>query len=477
MSTKQLTLQQLPDDVLVLMMQHLAVDDLFACRLVCRRLRDLALHPEIWSHRRLDEDKPCVCAVLGLAPCLDRAVYSKKVHTRAFTMTRCAVRHLTLRVRQGTECARACIALLRQEVLGRLKSVQLHVSYSLEDVAPVAPLEDADALLGTLVACRGLESLDLTDSLPEQYVMRPVLHGPSRSSLKYFRCYLSEETATFVNTVLAGHAATLQEVDFGCQYFEEEGTFQPFVGLSVLRRLTCTVFTGMQALASCKMLTAVSLSLFEDYTPESVVQGAVEFLRLLAGQLRTVSLEFQYADGDNEHFDRLLRALACSGESLVEQLTILTIPIGAPLLRALPRLPALRVLSVLKSPLVDPEDDDCVGDILAGITPATAPSLRRLELSTSDLQGCLHEWLHRDAVGRVLAANPSLHVHVWGTRGCRGGGPCEACALGCHREAIRDFKKGRRVGLFSHGPGECTHPEDHITGDKWTWIHFYCNSD
>ncbi|XP_026283803.1 uncharacterized protein LOC113210161 [Frankliniella occidentalis] len=467
-----LHLHRLPDDVLVLVMQRLAVDDLLACRLVCKRLGGLALQPDAWRHRRLDDDKPCVCAVLGLAPCLDKAVYSKKVHTTAFMTTRCAVRHLTLIIKKGTECARACLAVRNQEALGRLRNVELEVWRSPEDVAP---LDDADALLRTLVALSpGLESLDLLNGLPTPYAMRPVLHGPCRPSLRYFRCALSQRYENFVNTVLAGHAATLQEVHLGHDHCEES-TLELLVGMSELRALTCRLCPGMRALASCEMLRDVSFSMFRKDTPETVVQvkGLADFFRQ-AGQLRTVSIEFRYGDFDFENFDDLMAALASSGESLVHQLSVVNLPYAAPLLSALPRLPALRVLGVLNSPLIDFDlDVDTVDELLVGLT---APSLRRLELSTLDTDGCLHEWLHRDEVARVLTANPSLHVHVWGTHGCRRWERCEECALGCHREVTGDYRKGRRVGLFSHGPGKCTHPEDHITGDKWTWIHIRCVS-
>ncbi|XP_052133192.1 uncharacterized protein LOC127752306 [Frankliniella occidentalis] len=473
MSAEQKSLHQLPDDVLVLVMQHLAVNDLFACRLVCQRLATLALHPEVWRHRRLD-DKTCVCAVLSLAPCLDKVVYSKKAHTTAFATTRCAVRHLTLHIKKGTECALACLAVRNQEALGRLRNVELEVWYSSEDVAP---LDGADALLRTLVErSSALESLDLLNGLPEPYAMRPVLHGPLRSSLRYFRCSLSERSENFVNTVLAGHAATLQEVHLGHEYCEES-TFELLVGMSELRGLTCKLFPGMQALASCEMMRDVSVCMDNEYTPETVVQGAAEFFRL-AGQLRTVYIEFQYVDGEEEDLEDLMKALASSGESLVHQLSIVSLPDAPTLLRALPRLPALRVLGMLNSPLIDPMDDGRMDELLLGITPATAPSLRRLELSTFDLTGCLHEWLHRDAVGQVLTANPSLHVHVWGTHGCRRWVACEACAMGCHREVTANYNdNGRRIGFFSHGPGTCMHPEDHdVTSGKWTWVHIRCNS-
>ncbi|XP_026274039.2 uncharacterized protein LOC113203514 [Frankliniella occidentalis] len=475
------TLRQLPAEILMLVMQHLSVDDLLACRLVCRRLGSLVLQPEVWCRRQLGDDKPCLCAVLCLAPCLDKVVFSNKVHTKAFTMTRCAVRHLTLHIKKGTECAQACVAVLKQELLGRLRSVELEVWHSPEDVAP---LDSGEALLKTLVSCSsGLESLDLHDGLPRPYTMRPVLHGPLRSSLTYFRCEISEASETFVNTVLAGHAASLEEVHLGSGDCKKD-TFQLFVGVPNLRSLTCLMFPGMQVLASCQKLRDVSFYA-DDRIPEPVVRGAAKFFRL-ARKLRSVSVEFCYSEGDRRRFMELLEALCSSGESL-EQLSVVCPPNLPPLLRALPRLPALQLLGVLVTTLIDPLPDGQEKErhkFLVGITPATAPSLRRLELSTNDTLGCLHEWLHRDAVARVLTANPSLHIHVWGTHGCnflrwRRQRYCEACAMGCHREATGNFEEDeeRRVGLFSHGPGKCTHPEDHVTGDKWTWIHIHCNSD
>lgn len=83
-----LILDQLPDDVLVHAMQYLDPADLLACRLVCKRIGDVALHREVWRHRQYrhlgafgPRVKECACPVLLLAPCLHTLAIHKNTIT------------------------------------------------------------------------------------------------------------------------------------------------------------------------------------------------------------------------------------------------------------------------------------------------------------------------------------------------------------------------------------------------------------
>ncbi|KAE8747622.1 hypothetical protein FOCC_FOCC005601, partial [Frankliniella occidentalis] len=63
-----LLLDRLPEDVLLSVMMYMDVPSLLRCRLVCRRLGTLALHPDVWRHRECVDSDPWFCAALRLAP-------------------------------------------------------------------------------------------------------------------------------------------------------------------------------------------------------------------------------------------------------------------------------------------------------------------------------------------------------------------------------------------------------------------------
>ncbi|XP_052131838.1 uncharacterized protein LOC127751798, partial [Frankliniella occidentalis] len=101
------SMEHLPTELLEKVMGHLAVRDLLALRLVCKRLGDVAVRPRVWRHRRLDlasaPAKPCACVVLRVAPRLRRMqLYagSDKYHTRALVETNCAVDEVVLHLCQ-----------------------------------------------------------------------------------------------------------------------------------------------------------------------------------------------------------------------------------------------------------------------------------------------------------------------------------------------------------------------------------------
>ncbi|XP_026293184.1 uncharacterized protein LOC113217485 [Frankliniella occidentalis] len=473
MSSEQLTLAQLPDDVLLVVMQLLDIAYLFALRLVCKRLGGLALHPDAWRHRRLHDT--CGCAVLRLAPCLDAAVYGrdgkKHFHNSAFMATTCAVRHLDL-FPEDNDYAAIALVIRNQEALGRLRSVKL--------MAWPKSQGRFDVLLKTLVACSSvLESLDLFIS-SKPYAMGPVLYGPPRSSLKCFRCETFKDAESFFNTLLAGHAATLEEVDFSVdsRHSISADTAALLLRMPRLRKLQCLVFPGMEVLAACKMLADVSLGVSLE---EGAIAGAVAFFRQ-ANQLRVVSLDYTWLDYCD--MKSLPRALASSGRSLVERLTIDNF-YGElqPLFGALPRLPALRVLSFLNSCMLRPCNADKMDELLLGLTPASAPTLRLLELSQEPVvnplfKGCIHAWLHMhsDSLKKALAANPLLHILVQNPSVCGDGDSCDdnvcdVCPLDCHPQVRGDACLRGKLGLFSHDPNKCPSPENHTIDSSHVWIH------
>ncbi|XP_052126693.1 uncharacterized protein LOC113205841 isoform X3 [Frankliniella occidentalis] len=413
-------LDQLPDDVVVAVMQFLDVKDVLACRLVCKRLCGLALDRDVWRHRLLEDFHPSAGAVLHLAPCLDTLTVMGRV--LAATTTRCAVAKLELfsntwAAPNGAPLALTLgLALRNQESLGRLRGLQLGWMGSGLTLA-------TDALVRTVASCSNLKSLEVI-GLPN--VIHPVQHGPPMPSLTYFRCSVDKNSASFVHTILAGHAATLEEVNL-------------------------VIGAGLE---------------IADTSTTAELLGTMPRLRSLRCQDLTDTTEFG---------TMLVEALISSERSHLERLALLEVKVVRPLLLALPSLPALRHLDL---DAVEPNDV-----LLKSITPATAPALTLLEVVLLGFGLCPHAWLHRDAVKATLTANPKLHIQLW----CNSDDKCvpqdcETCVVGCHQEVQWDVV--RRIGLYSHDPDMCPSPEDHTDDTDWqrsyyqtpdvpcTWIRF-----
>ncbi|XP_026285983.1 uncharacterized protein LOC113211727 [Frankliniella occidentalis] len=235
MATSQVTLEQLPDDVLVTVMQFLNdVEDVLACRLVCKRLCGLAVHRDVWSYRSLADDHPSAGAVLHLAPCLDTLIVTGRVPTLAATSTRCAVASLELRGNSGYfKPKKYAFIVNKQASFGRLRRLELfHL------ICRVFERAKADVLVRTVASCSGLESIKVIGKLPE--VTHPVVQGPPRPSLTTFRCPpLTENSASFINTILAGHADTLEDVCIMSEgvKFDGTATVNLLAALPRLRRL------------------------------------------------------------------------------------------------------------------------------------------------------------------------------------------------------------------------------------------------
>ncbi|XP_052124521.1 uncharacterized protein LOC127749631 isoform X1 [Frankliniella occidentalis] len=449
------TMEQLPDDVIVAVMQFLSVEDLFACRLVSRRLCGLVSHWDVWRDRSLSDDLPCANAVLRLAPCLDALVVTGRYPTLAVTTTQCAVAILELHIfdRESFNDAEYALTVHRQESLGRLRRLELTSNEHYFRSPPVA-----DVLVRTMASCSGLQSLEVCDSLPN--TNHPIEHGPSKPSLTQFGCPIDEQSKSFVHTMLAGHAATLEDVDISDSHYGigDSETAGLLASMPRLRRLRCNdSVEGFGAVAASKSLRDVSITLFGEPDEEN---EAVEFLRR-AKQLRRIRLSY-CTDFSAEFCGRVSEALTSSMVSKVERLALDGFTEVRLLFRELPSLPYLHHLELTEAP---PDDE-----LLLSISPETAPALRRLELGTCG-QVCPHSWVHRDAVRVTLAANPKLHILLWhNKKDC--GQACEACRWTCHPEVIK-WSKVRKVGLFSHDPGKCPSPEDHTDTVEWQRSNYY----
>ncbi|XP_026272803.2 uncharacterized protein LOC113202668 [Frankliniella occidentalis] len=456
MATSMLTLEQLPDDVIVVVLQYLPVKDVLDCRLACKRLCILALHWDVWRHRSLEDDNPHAGAVLHLAPCLDKLTVTGRVPTLAVTSTRCAVAGLKLHGGAALDAPEYALAVRNQESLGRLRRLELETTS--------IGLRHADALVRTVASCSFLESIDVVGWLPD--VTHPVVLGPPRPSLTNFRCPLNSHSISFVDTILAGHAATLEKVDLLDVYTSEETrtrTANLLGAMPRLRSLRCSDrLWGLQDVAECKTLTRVHIMIHGD------VYGKVETVAKLlrrAKQLRSVHLENGRSSEYCSVSAVLVEALASAGRFHLEELLLEEFDDVRPLLRALPSLPALRHLDLYADSAEEPNDE-----LLESITPATAPALRLLEIGEVT-QRCPHAWIHGAAVKATLAENPSLHILLWYTnRDKCVPQDCEACVTGCHREIKWGVRKC--LGLYSHQPDKCPSLEYH-TDDPCadSWIH------
>ncbi|XP_052125900.1 uncharacterized protein LOC113207318 isoform X2 [Frankliniella occidentalis] len=459
-------MESLPDDVLLEVMQYVAVPDLFACRLVCKRFLDLVQHGDVWRLRQLDETDPWMCTVLRLAPCLEEmrlALPLKRCHT-PFT-TKCAVADLALDFRDSDtplDAVQAAFVIRHQAALGRLKRIE--VSY-LE-----LPYFEWAVLSGTLASTAGLEALQLDVRVIGSPAPAPVLHGAvSTASLEAFFCILVPELEPFCRCILTVHSATLHVVTLNDHWRDQRhystttATWLAprLAGMPNLTHLQCTLLPGMEALATCSSLRSVRIDV-QSNAPE-LIRGAAAFLRH-ATQLRQVCLLcinpsiHPLSDVGKD----LVVALASSGKSRVMQLSI-SYPnknsdadfSAQPPVEALSSLPVLESLSITGLP----------EEVLPGISPTTTPALRTLAICPVEPpKGCAHAWMHSDAVRAVLSLNPLLHIKLSFSKGSCQGELCQWCSMGCHRD-MWGFK---RIAVFSHDPSvKClqNHSDDRF------WIH------
>ncbi|KAK3907580.1 Protein NLRC5 [Frankliniella fusca] len=444
-----LAMERLRDDDLLLVLQRLAVADLLACRLVCKRLAALALHPDAWRRRRLtgaDARGRRACAVLRLAPCLaemDVTLPGKRdvgTHQPPYATTRCAVRSLRLDAAAATPELTALV-IRNQVALGGLRRLHLVLSpYKRDPTVVLETLASADGLQRLLL----YNNPDLTDSdfLPD-YMTLPLHATLPQPSLRFFECHYEQSSQLFIDFMLAAHAATLEEVDLGeHSLFEDSNTTTARLlgGIPNLRKLSCPLLPDLSAAGAGGALRELDL-----YIRPGMMVDVTLGARLLrrARQLRKVSLVYD-TDGESDYAcAEVILALGPSVETLVVWLDDLVRAAAAPFplqLRALRAvLPSLRQLAELELN-TKAVTEDLVR--LLDITPSSAPALRRLELSGvvewTDSVRCPHYMVHRwDAMGALMRENPRLYValsdcsHYSCCLDGFGDDTCDVCKLSC----------------------------------------------
>ncbi|XP_034231883.1 uncharacterized protein LOC117639923 [Thrips palmi] len=121
----QSLLLALPDDALLAVLAFLPPRQLFDCRVLCRRLRDLCLHADLWRRVRLSSRDSTLRAALRLAPCLREVnLYYTGETDPEPEVTACVVARLKLFV-SNLSVARASAAVLKQSRLGGVKELVL----------------------------------------------------------------------------------------------------------------------------------------------------------------------------------------------------------------------------------------------------------------------------------------------------------------------------------------------------------------
>ncbi|XP_052125887.1 uncharacterized protein LOC113207322 [Frankliniella occidentalis] len=462
-------MESLPDEVLVMVMRHVAVTDLFSLRLVCKRFAGLALHPDAWRYQRLNGNSPRSRpdAVLRIAPCLAELTVTLPARDRpSYHWTTCAVESLVLNDYTRSSAAygghRASQVIRRQAELGRLRRLSVNFQYfvSLQSWQTVG-------------STSGLKKLEVRGFSP-RITGDPGMQAPP-SSLEVFTCGSGgsrEQTTFFIDFILAAHAATLREVNLRSVFIPAPASTAPLLAaIKGLQKLQSTLLPGLEAVAACESLRRLHL-VVSRHCHESA--PAAELLRR-ALHLHEVGLVFYPGGIPDVEVDvalDLLGALSSVGsrvEVIALYLSSRSLPdehfhLLQPLLAALPSLRHLRRLVVSNVP----------DDLLLAINPEVAPALRTLATDLT-VATCAHAWIHRDSVRTVMWLNPLLHVEVTSFLVvCGDLDACEVCLLdyysvlseGCRR---REQPKNNplSIGLYSHDPGDTCATVHKAAGFVW----------
>ncbi|XP_034256459.1 uncharacterized protein LOC117654243 isoform X2 [Thrips palmi] len=404
----------MPDDALVRVLALLPPREVFRLRLVCRRLRDLSLHPDVWRSVSLrGGDQGLLQAALRLAPCL-RKVSLRSPHLQAAACTvcnsKCVVTDLKLSVQNETDAAWATAIVQRLSTLGGLREITLLLNPAAPDA--LHPLLRMVYCVQDLRVLRIRINSDMSELPPLLSDLEP---RPSLTTLHY------EGAASdpFLCFLLRTHAATLEDVDL---YLKDGLPTSLLKSLPRLRSLTCFPTDDLSQLKSLPNLE--TLGLLDLEVQDAPCPGTVDFL-LQGPRLRHV--EFHLKPNRPIVGAALLEALAQSPSApVLERLSLKGVgewPVAA----ALHRFPSLQALALVLDAM--PSDD-----FFRAVSPASTPRLATLQLVP---HGCPHAWLHDPAVQDVLARNAGLHLRLSGPPTLEDDCACRWCLWRCHRDELR----------------------------------------
>lgn len=407
------------------MLAFLEPRELFSCRRVCRRFRDLGLHPHLWQSVRLTAwNKSLLCASLRLAPCIREVTLCdrdlKDTATAIFS-GKCVITRLRMNVVASANELLATSILNVVSSLGGLRALHLDIQY-------LSPYK-TNPLFRVVYGLENIHVLKIT-----------IARRPAPLSVSWPECeasleklhYTSPSNDGFLQLLLEAHATTLTEV----RLLLPQSVHLPVATLTMmpqLRSFTCYVHDSMSHLLACSKLSDVHLKYFATAIPP----GALEFLRL-APSIQSLTLETTHKERPDRPDAPIL---ALYGSYCADRLKHLKLS-GAPAVEPVAdsfSFPSLESLTLHMEP----------SDIfLRAISPVTVPRLTLLELVPSAPKHWLHGFMHDPAVMDLLGRNPSLHLRPnWDKfdfEACN----CRWCSWGCHSEF--KWKDGVRRAFALH---------------------------
>ncbi|XP_034242635.1 uncharacterized protein LOC117646069 isoform X6 [Thrips palmi] len=443
---EEASLLSLPDDDLLGVLQYLSTPDLLSCSAACRRLRGVALRPELWRRRNLDDKRsPGVEDALRLAPCAFRLTLSfydlrslGEIGRLAAT-TRCAAVQLVLEVDPDAPALlrAAQLAIRNQAGLGRLKSlrVALHASRHIHE-GSATTIPD---LLAEVLRIEGLFWLDVDIyrsssraidwPMPTVEAEEPAAQIPASIE----RATLRNVPPHFAHCVLRRHAATLQSVALWGDCRSVAPLLAAIPGLRHLD-LKCPVMDDLHLVASCAALRSLKLTCapFPDAAEAAASRATLEAFLRAATHLEELEIELGVL--------RWFPDLAAPGLLTLRKLAIIFSFCEVPYITAVPKLPALEWLML---------SDVVPVYVLGVVNPASMPRLRGLCIPRP-LRGtetCVHAAVHTADVRRILTSYSDFYLVV-ASRSCM---KCEHCLKGCHGVPWPSYTT---VGFYTlHAPG------------------------
>ncbi|XP_034231765.1 uncharacterized protein LOC117639899 isoform X4 [Thrips palmi] len=483
----QLSLATLPEDELLRVLGFLGTKELLQSRAVCRRLRDLALHPSLWRSRSLGSlnmniPVQLVATTLRLAPCLDKLYLrmNKREHPHQLgtllVSTNCAIRCLDVYASLSNGLYTA-MALERQAALGRLNALTVtlcgdYTGGSYEDSSKYS--SEVWLLLNKILHTQGLASVEVknlwfreTETFPQEggLIKAAKSNIPVPPSLLRLVYEPGLDDAANLTSYLHWHASTLQVVHFSSEH--PHAAVTPFLcSLPHLRELQCAFLENMPALLQCSELKSLHLFVNVDDSTRPLLPGVEQYIRTAVTRLQTLTLEYPNpvnSDPVCVGAVNLLLNLAGPSKSAAPALVNLTLKYtygDLDVFAPQPQLPPLAaVLHRLKHLVTLDLNGPPTPSFFAAMDGEVLPSLKRLSFRADDPDwgwGCPHEWCHGEEPRAILRRYPQLHLVV-----CPGHDMADPF---CDEHYCHEFESLYIYILFSHAVREhCD--QDHSLGD------------
>ncbi|XP_052131611.1 uncharacterized protein LOC113215023 isoform X3 [Frankliniella occidentalis] len=259
-------MEALPDDALLAVLHRLDNGDLVRCRRVCRRLRDVVGHPELWRDRDISggfllmSPPPPRCRRLALTGWRKLPVGS----ATAVRTTSCAAAGLSILVDAHPLVAAGVIR--RQAELGRL--TELDISFS-----PACWRAGEGLLLRSALQVGGLRELHIGSSKHSYTTGWSSPVPPSLKKLAY-----GGDDAALLKVLLRAHAATLEEVRLDHLGGWDREVTDVLSSIANPWELQCHVVRGLgPKLAECCSLTSLRLTVQD--VPAMDYCDAIDFVR------------------------------------------------------------------------------------------------------------------------------------------------------------------------------------------------------